>query len=53
MVGAAVATVPVMFFVLFHVPSGPLLTFHTMWIALRYLPWSGGGALVGQPSRAS
>ena len=53
MVGAAVATVSIMFFVLFHVPSGPLVIFHVIWIALGYLPWSDGGALVEQPSRAS
>lgn len=41
MVGAAVGTVPVMFFVLFHVPSGPLFTFHIIWIALGYVLWSG------------
>lgn len=41
MVGAAVGTVPVMFFVLFHIPSGPLFTFHMIWIALGYVLWSG------------
>jgi hypothetical protein len=41
MISAAVGAVPVMFFVLFHVPSGPLLTFHITWFALGYVLWSG------------
>lgn len=53
MIGAAVGTVPVMFFVLFHVPSGPLLTFHITWVALGYILWSGRGVLAEQPSRVS
>jgi hypothetical protein len=41
MISAAVGAVPVMFFVLFYVPSGPLLTFHITWFALGYVLWSG------------
>ena len=45
MLGAAVGTIPVMFFVLFHVPSGPLLLFHVVWVALGYVLWSSKGRL--------
>jgi hypothetical protein len=51
MVGAAVATFPVMFLLVFHLPSGPLLTFHLIWVALGYILWSGQGTLADQPSR--
>lgn len=52
MVGAGIGTVPVMFFVVFHVPSGPLLL-HVVWVALGYGPWSGRGVLSEQPSRVT
>lgn len=52
-VGAAVATFPVMFLLVFHLPSGPLLTFHLIWVVLGYVLWSGGGAVAGQPPRVS
>jgi hypothetical protein len=41
-----------MFFVLFHVPSGPLLTFHIVWIALGYVLWSSRGISAEQPAEA-
>jgi hypothetical protein len=53
MVGAAVGTVPVMFFVLFHVPSGPLLLSHAVWVVIGYVLWSGRGVLAAQPSRVN
>jgi hypothetical protein len=54
MIGAGVGTVPAMFFVLFHLPSGALLTFYIAWISLGYVLWSGSrGVPAGQPSRAS
>ncbi len=37
MVGAGIGAIPVMFFVVFHLPSGPLLTFHVTWVALGYI----------------
>jgi hypothetical protein len=52
-VGAAVATFPVMFFLVFHLPSGPLLTFHVIWVALGYVLWSDRGIVAGRPSRVS
>ena len=52
-VGAAIATFPIMFFLVYHLPSGPLLTFHIIWIVLGYVLWSGRSVLVEQPSRAS
>jgi hypothetical protein len=45
MVGAAVGTFPIMFFVVEHWPSGPLLLFHVTWVALGYLLWSGRSVL--------
>ena len=51
MVGASVATFPVMFLLVFHLPSGPLLTFHLIWVALGYVLWSDLGTLDDQPSR--
>jgi hypothetical protein len=51
MVGAALATFPVMFLLVYHVPSGPLLTFHVIWVTLGYVLWSGQGILANQPSR--
>ncbi len=53
MVGAAVGTVPVMFLLVFHVPSGPLLTFHVVWVVLGYILWSGRAALVPRPARVT
>jgi hypothetical protein len=53
MIGAAVATFPVMFLLVFHLPSGPLLTFHVIWVTLGYVLWSGRGVLAAQPSRVS
>ncbi len=53
MIGAGIGAVPVMFFVLFHVPSGPLLTFHVAWIALGYVLWSNRGVPVEQRPRES
>jgi hypothetical protein len=50
-VGAAVGTVPVMFLVVFHVPSGPLLTFHIIWVALGALLWSERTTLMRRPAR--
>jgi hypothetical protein len=47
MIGAGVGTVPVMFFVLFHVPSGPLLIFHVVWVVLGYTLWSAGESWPG------
>ena len=49
-IGAGIGAVPVMFFVLFHVPSGPLLTFHVAWIALGYVLWSERGGPIEQRS---
>jgi hypothetical protein len=49
MVGAGIGAIPVMFFVVFHLPSGPLLTFHVVWVVLGYVLWSGRGVLVRQP----
>lgn len=51
MVGAAVGTVPVMFLLVFHVPSGPLLTFHIIWVALGALLWSEKTALMRRPTQ--
>lgn len=48
---AAAATGPVMFFLIFHLPSGPLLTFHVIWVALGYILWSGGDLTAERPSR--
>jgi hypothetical protein len=53
MVGAAVGTFPVMFLLVQHWPSGPLLLLHVTWVALGYLLWSGRGVLAEQPSRVS
>ena len=50
-VGAAVGTVPVMFLLVFHVPSGPLLTFHIIWVALGALLWSERPTLMRRPAR--
>jgi hypothetical protein len=50
MVGAAVGTFPVAFLLVYHVPGGPLLTFHVAWIALGYVLWSERGVLAEQPS---
>jgi hypothetical protein len=52
-VGAAVSTVPVMFFLVYHAPSGPLLTFHVTWVALGYVLWSHRSVSAKQPSRVS
>ena len=46
-----VATFPVMFLLIYHVPSGPLLTFHAIWVTLGYVLWSGQGILADQLSR--
>jgi len=53
MVGSAAGTFPVMFFLVLHWPSGPLLLSHVTWAALGYLLWSGRGVLAEQPSRVS
>ncbi len=50
---AAIGTVPVMFFLVFHVPSGPLLTFHGAWVVLGYVLWTGRVAPARQSSRVS
>ncbi len=50
-VGAALGTVPVMFLLVFHVPSGPLLTFHIIWVALGALLWSERTTLMRRPAR--
>ena len=52
-IGAAVGSIPVMFFLIFHLPSGPLLTFHVIWIVLGYVLWSERGGLAEQPSRVT
>lgn len=51
MVVAAVATIPVMFLLVFHLPSGPLLTFHVIWVVLGYVLWSDRCVVARQPSR--
>jgi hypothetical protein len=51
MVGAAIGTSPVMFFLVLHWPSGPLLLLHLTCVALGYVLWSGQGDLTVQPSR--
>lgn len=43
MVGAAVGAFPVTFFLVDHVPGGPLLTCHVAWVILGYVIWSGKG----------
>ena len=53
MVSAAVGTSPIMFLLVFHVSSGPLLTFYITWVALGYVRWSGRSVLAEQPSRVS
>ena len=53
MIGAGVGAIPGMFFVLFHLPNGALLTCHIAWISLGYILWSRRGSLAGQPSRVS
>ena len=53
MISAGVGTVPVMILVLFHVPSGPLLLSHVVWIVLGYALWSGRGLPTMQLSRVS
>ena len=49
-IGAAVGSIPVMFFLIFHLPSGPLLTFHVIWIALGYVLWSQRSGTTEHPS---
>jgi hypothetical protein len=53
MVGAGIGTIPVMLFLVFHLPSGPLLTFHIASVTLGYVLWSSRGVLAGQRSRVS
>ena len=53
MVGAAVGTFPVTYFLVDHIPGGPLLLLHAVWVAIGYLLWSGGGVLADRPSRVS
>ncbi len=53
MVGAVVGTFPVTFFLVNHMPGGPLLLLHAVWVAVGYLLWLGGGVLVERPSRVS
>ena len=53
MVGAVVGTFPVTFFLVNHMPGGPLLLLHAVWVAIGYLLWSGGEVLAERPSRVS
>ncbi len=51
MVGAVVGTFPVTFFLVNHMPGGPLLLLHAVWVAIGYVLWSERGVLAEQPSR--
>ena len=52
-VGAVMATFPVMYLLVSHLPSGPLLTFHPIWVVLGYVLLSAGGVVAGRHSRVS
>jgi hypothetical protein len=53
MVGAVVGTFPVTFYLVNHMPGGPLLLLHAVWIIIGYVLWSDQDTLVEQPSRVS